>query len=419
MHHFHYRGDDLYCEEVPITRIAAEVGTPAYVYSHATLSRHFAVLDQAFTGIPHLICFAMKANANLAVLRLFADMGGGLDVVSGGELFRGLQAGVPPERIVFAGVGKSREEISYALKSDILMFNVESGQELRLINEVAAGMGVRARVALRVNPDVDPRTHPYISTGLKQSKFGIDIPQAVEEYEAAKTLPALEVVGIHQHIGSQITQLQPFVDSLGKTAGLVRRLREQGTDIRYIDVGGGLGITYKDEEPPLPVEFAQALIGVVRDLGATVVLEPGRVLVGNAGVLVTRVLYTKQTPAKSFVVVDAGMNDLARPSLYGSYHGIQPVRQARGRPEVTVDVVGPICESGDFLAKDRSLPRFEPGELMAVMSAGAYGHTMSSNYNARPRAPEVMVRGSRYFVVRERESFEDLIRGERTLDDLA
>lgn len=419
MHHFHYRGDDLYCEDVPVSRIAAQVGTPLYIYSHATLTRHFQVFDQAFAAVPHLVCFAMKANANLAVLRLFTDLGGGLDVVSGGELYRGLRAGVPPQRIVFAGVGKSREEITYALKSDILMFNVESGQELRLIGEVAAEMGVRARVALRVNPDVDPRTHPYISTGLKQSKFGIDIAQAVEEYEAARSLPWLEVVGIHQHIGSQITDVRPFVDALEKTASLVGRLREQGTNIRYLDVGGGLGITYKDEEPPLPDEFARALIGVIRDLGATVILEPGRVLVGNAGILVTQVLYTKRTPAKSFLVVDAGMNDLIRPSLYGSYHGIQPVRQEQGRLPVVVDVVGPICESGDFLAKDRELPRFEPGELMAVMSAGAYGHTMASNYNARPRPPEVMVRGDQYYVVRERESFEDLVHGERTLDELA
>jgi diaminopimelate decarboxylase len=418
MHHFQYRGDDLYCEEVPVARIASEVGTPAYVYSHATLTRHFRVFDEAFAGVPHLICFASKANANLAVLKLFSDLGGGLDVVSGGELFRGLRVGVPPQRIVFAGVGKSRDEIAYALKSDILMFNVESGQELRLIHEVAAGMGMRARVALRVNPDVDPKTHPYISTGLKKSKFGIDIGQAITEYEAALTLPALEMVGIHQHIGSQITEIGPFVDSLGKTAALVRTLRERGTPIRYLDVGGGLGITYKDEDPPLPAAFARALIGVIRDLDVTLVLEPGRVLVGNAGVLVTRVLYTKQSPAKSFVVVDAGMNDLARPSLYGSYHAIQPVRRAGGRPEVTVDVVGPICESGDFLAKDRALPRCEPGELLAVMSAGAYGHTMSSNYNARPRAPEVLVRGDRSYVVRERESFEDLVRGERTLDEL-
>jgi diaminopimelate decarboxylase len=418
MHHFHYRGDDLYCEEVPASRIASEVGTPAYIYSHATLTRHFQVFDQAFASVPHLVCFALKANANLAVLKLFSDLGGGLDVVSAGELFRGLKAGVSPQRIVYAGVGKSRNEIAYALKADILMFNVESGQELRLIHEVASGMGAKARVALRVNPDVDPKTHPYISTGLKKSKFGIDIGQALEEYEAAKALSSLEVVGIHQHIGSQITEIGPFVDSLEKTAALVRTLRERGTEIRYLDVGGGLGITYKDEEPPLPSEFAQALIEVIRDLDVTVVLEPGRVLVGNAGILVTRILYTKQTPAKNFLVVDAGMNDLARPSLYGSYHAIQPVRQSQGRPEVTVDVVGPICESGDFLAKDRALARCEPGELLAVMSAGAYGHTMSSNYNARPRAPEVMVRGDRYFVVRERETFDDLIRGERTLDEL-
>src|SRR5574341_1885717 len=419
MHHFQYRGDDLYCEEVPISRIASEVGTPVYIYSHATLTRHFRVFDEAFARVPHLICFALKANANLAVLKLFADLGGGLDVVSGGELFRGLRVGVPPQRIVFAGVGKSHDEIAYALKSDILMFNVESGQELRLIHEVAAGMGMRARIALRVNPDVDPKTHPYISTGLKKRKFGIDIGQALEEYGTAQSLPGLEVVGIKQHIGSQITEIDPFVDSLGKTAALVRTLRERGTNVRYLAVGGGLGITYKDEEPPLPAEFAQALIEVIRDLDVTLVLEPGRVLAGNAGILVTRVLYTKQSPAKNFVVVDAGMNDLARPSLYGSYHGIQPVQRAAGRPVVTVDVVGPICESGDFLAKDRALAQCEPGELLAVMSAGAYGHTMSSNYNARPRAPEVMLHGDRISLVRERETFEDLVRGERTLGEIS
>lgn len=416
MHYFQHHRDDLYCEDVPVARIAEEVGTPVYIYSHATLTRHFQALDEAFSFVPHLICFALKANANLAVLKLFADLGGGLDVVSGGELYRGLAAGVPPQRIVYAGVGKTREEIAYALKSGILMFNVESDQELRRINEIAVELGCTARIALRVNPDVDPKTHPYIATGLKQSKFGIDIGRALEEYEAAKKLPALEVVGIHQHIGSQITKIQPFVDSLTRTVGLVRQLREQGTDIRYIDIGGGLGITYNDETPPLPLEFAQALVGVIRDLGATVILEPGRVLVGNGGILVTRVLYTKQSPTKNFVVVDAGMNDLARPSLYGSYHAIWRVHRVPGRDEVTVDVVGPICESGDFLAKDRVLPRFEPGELMAVMSAGAYGHTMSSNYNARPRTPEVIVRGDRYYVVRERETYADLVRGERTLE---
>ena len=263
---------------------------------------------------------------------------------------------------------------------------------------------------------MDPKTHPYIATGLRQSKFGIDFGQAVAEYQSVKHLPALEMMGVHQHIGSQITEIQPFVDSLTRTADLVRQLREHGADIRYIDVGGGLGITYNEETPPLPAEFAQALIGVVRGLGVTVILEPGRVLVGNAGILVTRVLYTKQSPVKNFVVVDAGMNDLVRPSLYGAYHAIWRVHRVPGRDEVTVDVVGPICESGDFLAKDRVLARFEPGELMAVMSAGAYGHTMSSNYNARPRLPEVMVHGDRYTVIRQRETYADLIRGERTLE---
>jgi len=418
MHHFQHRGDDLYCEDVPVARIVEAVGTPAYIYSHATLTRHYRMLDEAFQVVPHLICFALKANANLAVLKLFADLGGGMDVVSGGELYRALRAGVAPDRIVYAGVGKTREEIADALKANILMFNVESDQELRTINAVAAELGLRARVALRVNPDVDPKTHPYIATGLKQSKFGIDIHRALEEYAAAARMASIDVVGIHQHIGSQITSIQPFVDSLTRTAGLVRQLRGQGTHIRYIDIGGGLGITYQDETPPLPGEFARALIDVIKDLDATVVLEPGRLLVGNAGILVTRVLYTKQSPVKNFLIVDAGMNDLARPSLYGSYHAIWRARCVPGREEIIADVVGPICESGDFLAKERLLPRFEPGELMAIMSAGAYGHTMSSNYNARPRAPEVMVRGDRFFVVRERESYADLMRGEHTLEEV-
>jgi diaminopimelate decarboxylase len=415
MQQFRYRGDELFCEEVPVTRIAADVGTPAYIYSHAALTQQFRALDAAFAGTPHLICFALKANANLAVLRLFGDLGGGLDVVSGGELFRGLRAGVPAQRIVYAGVGKTRDEIAFALKSNILMFNAESEQELAVIGAVAAEMGVQARIALRVNPDVDPKTHPYISTGLKQSKFGIDIGRALGLYEQARRLPALELVGIHQHIGSQITTLQPFVDSLQKSVGLVRQLRERGAAIRYLNIGGGLGIRYKDEAPPPPADYAQALLRVVGELDVTLVLEPGRVLVGEAGILLSRVLYTKETSAKRFLVMDAGMNDLARPSLYGSHHGIQPVRRTAGRPEITADVVGPICESGDFLARERSLAAFEPGELMAVMSAGAYGHTMSSNYNARPRAPEVMVRGDRYEVVRARETYEDLVRGERTL----
>ncbi len=418
MHHFQYRDEQLLCEEVPIERIAEEVGTPFYLYSHATLTHHFRVFDQAFDGIPHLICFAMKANSNLAIVKLFADLGGGADVVSGGELYRALKAGIPPRRVVFAGVGKTRDEMDYALKSDILMFNVESPQELLLLNEVAGSMGVKARAALRINPDVDPKTHPYISTGLRKSKFGIDISMAMEEYRVAKELPHIQVVGVHQHIGSQITEVTPFVDGLAKIAELIGKLQLQGFIIDYLDVGGGLGITYKDENPPVPRVFAEALIAVVKDLGCTIVLEPGRVIVGNAGVLVTRVLYNKSTPEKHFVVVDAGMNDLIRPSLYGSYHSILPVRRKDGRETVVADVVGPVCESGDFLAKDRSLPLPEPGELLAVMSAGAYGYTMSSNYNSRPRPPEIMVKNDRHFVVRERESYEDLIRGERILTDL-
>lgn len=418
MHHFQYRDDVLHCEEVPLPMIAREVGTPFYCYSHATLTRHFRVFDEAFASIPHLICFALKANSNLSILKLFGGMGGGADVVSGGELFRALRAGIPPDRIVYAGVGKSREEIAYALKSDILMFNVESAQELQVISDVASNMGVEARVALRINPDVDPRTHPYISTGLQKSKFGIDISQAVEAYELARELPRVRVVGIHQHIGSQITEVGPFVDALAKIAALIPELRALGVDIRYLDVGGGLGITYKDEEPPIPRVFAEALIGVVKDLDCTIVLEPGRVIVGNAGILVTRVLYTKRTASKDFVVVDAGMNDLIRPSLYGSYHAIIPVHRVEGTPNLTADVVGPICESGDFLAKDRELPAVQPGDLLAVMSAGAYGFTMASNYNARPRLPEVLGKGDRYLVIRRRESYEDLIRGEEIPEEL-
>ena len=418
MHHFQYRDDHLMCEEVSIERIAEEVGTPFYLYSHATLAHHFQVFDQAFADIPHLVCFAMKANSNVATLKLFADLGSGADVVSGGELYRALRAGIPPNRIVFAGVGKTREEMGFALKSDILMFNVESPQELRLLNDVAGAMGTKARVALRINPNVDPNTHPYIATGLKKSKFGIDISLAMEEYQVAKELPHIEVVGVHQHIGSQITEIAPFVDSLVKVADLIAKLRDHGFAIKYLDVGGGLGITYKDEDPPVPRVFAEAMIAVIKDLGCTIVLEPGRVIVGNAGVLVTKVLYDKRTPAKHFIVVDAGMNDLIRPSLYGSFHSILPARQEAGRETVVADVVGPVCESGDFLAKDRSMPAPEPGELLVVMSAGAYGYTMSSSYNSRPRPPEIMVKGDRYFTIRERESYEDLIRGERALPDL-
>jgi diaminopimelate decarboxylase len=413
MHDFQYRNRELYCEDVPIRQIAQEVGTPFYLYSHHTLLHHFQVFDSAFSPIRHLVCFALKANSNLAILRIFAQEGAGADVVSGGEIYRALKAGIPAERIVYAGVGKSREEIEFALRSRILIFNVESSSELALINEIAKELGTHAQVALRINPDVDPQTHPYIATGLKRNKFGIDISMALEEYQAAMEMDHIKVIGVHQHIGSQITEVAPFVDSLTKIAGLIRTLRERGIPIQFLDVGGGLGITYYKENPPTPRVFAESLIAVIQDLNCTIVLEPGRVIVGNAGILVTKVLYLKKSAQKNFVIVDAGMNDLVRPSLYGSYHSILPIVQRDEEGSLVADVVGPICESGDFLAKDRKLPSLAQGELLAVMSAGAYGFSMSSNYNSRPRLPEVLVRGGETHLLRERETWTDLIRGER------
>ncbi len=418
MHHFHYVDNELYCEEVPIQRIAKEVGTPFYLYSHATLKMHFKAFDGAFTDIRHLTCFSMKSNSNLAVVRLFALEGGGADIVSGGELYRALKAGVDPQKIVFSGVGKRPEDLAYGLQSGILMFNTESSQEIERLNAIAGDMGKKARIALRVNPDVDPVTHPYISTGLRENKFGIDIREAPEQYTKAAQMPHLEITGISCHIGSQLTQVDPFIESLRKLLWLVEVLRNAGISIEYLDLGGGLGITYSDEEPPHPAEYAQAIKGEVKDMDLTLLFEPGRVITGNAGILVTKVLYTKSTAEKNFLIVDAAMNDLIRPSLYSSYHAIEPVVK-RDRAKIKADVVGPICESGDFLAKDRELDAMEPDELMAVMSAGAYGFTMSSNYNSRPRVAEVMVRGEQFYIVRERETYEDLIRGERIPEFLA
>jgi diaminopimelate decarboxylase len=412
MNHFHYQDEQLYCEETPVAAIAAEVGTPFYLYSHRTLEHHFRVFDSAFVEVPHITCFAVKANSNTAILRLFVGAGGGLDLVSGGELFRALKAGADPAKIVYSGVGKRDDEIDFALKTGILMFNVESEQELETINDRALRLGVRAGIGLRVNPDVDPQTHPHISTGLKENKFGIDVERSLAAYRRAATLKGLDIKGVSCHIGSQVTKLTPFIDALGCLKDLIRRLRGEGIAIRYLDLGGGLGITYNRETPPPPAEYARAILDASRELDCTFIFEPGRVIVGNAGILVCRVLYTKRNDQKRFIIVDAGMNDLTRPSLYGSYHQIQPVKRAL-REEITADVVGPICESGDFLAKGREMLGFERGELMAVMSAGAYGFSMSSNYNSRPRVAEVLVQGDRCHLIRERETYEDLIRGER------
>jgi diaminopimelate decarboxylase len=411
MHFFEYKNHQLHCEGIPIEQIAGKVGTPFYLYSYHTLVRHFTVFDKAFNGIPHLVCYSAKANSNLSLLRLFVSLGGGVDVVSGGELYRALKGGADPQKIVFSGVGKRVDEIEYALKMGILMFNIESSQEIQLINEVAGRIGKKANVAIRVNPDIDPKTHPYISTGLKQNKFGIDILRAQMAYCLASQLPHLKIVGIDCHIGSQLIEVEPIIEALRKLKQLVEDLRKEGMEIHYLDLGGGLGITYEDEEPPHPMEYASSILEEIKGFGCTLILEPGRVIVGNAGILVSKVLYTKENEEKRFVIVDAGMNDLVRPSYYGSYHQILPVKEET-REEIVADVVGPICESSDFLAKGRKMPKVNPGELIAVMSAGAYGFSMSTNYNSRPRVAEVIVRDDQMFVIRRRENYEDLIRGE-------
>ena len=412
MHHFQYQADELYAESVAIKDIVGKVGSPVYIYSHATLERHFRAFDDAFTAVPHTICYSLKANSNQSVLKTFFNLGGGVDIVSGGELYRALVAGVDPRKVVYSGVGKKDDEIEYALNTGILMFNVESEQELTRISEIASRMGKTAGIAIRVNPDVDPGTHPYITTGLKNAKFGITIDRAIAEYRRAKDLPGIEVLGIDCHIGSQLTKVTPFVDSIEKLKKVIVALREMGLDPKYFDVGGGLGIQYNDEEPPLPADYGREIAAATKGLGMHLIFEPGRNLVGNAGILVAQCLYTKARDEKNFIMIDAGMNDLARPALYGSFHGVQAVHKDQDGM-IVADIVGPICESGDFLVKDREVPMFRRGDLMAFMSAGAYGFTMSSSYNSRPRVAEVMVKGSAFEVVRERETVEELTKGEK------
>ncbi|HID70475.1 MAG TPA: diaminopimelate decarboxylase [Desulfobacterales bacterium] len=415
MNHFEYKDGELFCEEVPVSQIASEVGTPFYLYSKATLTRHFQAFDSGFEDIDHITCFAVKSCSNIAVLSLFGNLGGGADIVSGGELFRALKAGMDPKQIIYSGVGKTEEELRYGMESGILLFNVESEQELHRLNKVAGDMGMKAPVAFRVNPDVDPKTHAYISTGLAKNKFGIPINEALDLYKQAAEMENIEVKGVSCHIGSQLTLISPFVETLRKLKNFVGRLTDNGINIDYIDIGGGVGITYDDEEPPHPQEYAKAIKEELTDLKITLILEPGRVIVGNAGIMVTEVQYTKTNRGgekeKNFVVVDAGMNDLTRPSLYGAYHTIQPVKENNGASQV-VDIVGPICETTDFLAKNRDFPEVKQGDLLAVMSAGAYGFTMASTYNSRPRGAEVMVSGNDFEVIRARETRESLIQGE-------
>jgi diaminopimelate decarboxylase len=411
MNHFVRKGGALLAEGVSLERLAEQVGTPAYVYSRATLERHVRVLRDAFHGPDRLICYSVKASSNLALLRLFAQRGLGFDIVSGGELQRVLKAGGAPSRVVFSGVGKTKDEMAAALNAGILMFNVESAAELLALDAVGRRLGRRAPFSLRVNPDVDARTHRYIATGLKTSKFGVPFAEALELYHRARRMTGVKAIGLDCHIGSQLTELAPVREAVKKVAGLFRALNAEGLGLTHLDVGGGIGIRYTHERPPTLEAWAHAVLQPLRGLGATLVLEPGRVIVGNAALLLTRVLYLKRAPHKSFVIVDAGMNDLLRPALYEAHHDIVPVRPRKGR-RAALDVVGPVCESADVLGAARRLPPLEPGDLLAVMTAGAYGMSMSSTYNSRPRPAEVLVDGRRFRVVRRRETTEDLWRGE-------
>ena len=410
MDDFHYGEGGLRCEDVALSEIAEGAGTPTYVYSHAALEKAYRELDEAFSGLDHLVCYAVKANGNLAVLRSLASFGAGADIVSGGELYRVMKAGFDPKKVVFAGVGKTEDELMAGLGERILLFNVESASELENLERFAIRHGKKARVSLRVNPDVDPDTHAHVATGQGTSKFGIPVDEALALAERVEEYRSIDLIGVHQHIGSQITKLAPYTESIEKSAGLIEELKRRGFDIKYFNIGGGLGIRYKDEEVPTPKELVDAIRPVLEATGAKILCEMGRYIAGNAGVLLTRVIYRKRSGDKSFLVADAGMNDLLRPSLYDAYHEVRSVKE--GAAKAPADLVGPVCESGDYLARDRNLPDIAEGDLLALMGAGAYGFSMASNYNSRPRPAEILVRGDRWAVVRERESYADLVKGE-------
>lgn len=411
MNYFEYKNGELYGDDVPVTKIAQAVGTPVYIYSYKTLERHFHVFDGAFKSVPHITCYSCKANSNIAILRIMGTLGGGTDIVSGGELFRALRAGIQPQKIVFSGVGKTDEEIKSAVKASILMINVESADELVAARRVAKRMRRKVPLSVRVNPQIDAKTHPYITTGLKKNKFGVLWDEAHALYLKMKADPYLDPIGISSHIGSQILELGPFIEAVQSLKKMVLQLREDGIPIAYIDIGGGLGITYKDELPPQPGDYGKVIEQELKRMNLTIILEPGRVLVGNSGILVTKLLYRKKGPGKTFYIVDGAMNDLVRPAFYDAYHEVIPVNRKTGTG-IKTDIVGPICESGDFFAKDRNIADLERGELLAIMGAGAYGFSMSSNYNSRRRAAEVLVKDNDFFVIRKREAFRDLIRGE-------
>jgi diaminopimelate decarboxylase len=417
---FSYRRDELHCEGVSLTKIADEVGTPTYVYSRGELVRAYRAFDDALGELPHRICYSVKANSSLGILAVLAKLGAGADIVSAGELYRWQQAGGDPRKVVFSGVGKTDAELRAGLDADIAAFNVESAEELTALDRVAVAAGKRARVALRVNPDVDPQTHPYIATGLKQNKFGVSMKEAPALFARAAKLPGIELVGVDCHIGSQLTKTSPFADAIARLVDLIHGLERDGIKIRHLDIGGGLGIDYGkgDAPPPSPADYGAAIraaLAPLASLGVTLICEPGRVIVGAAGALLARVIYRKRNEDKHFTIVDAAMNDLMRPALYGSYHPVSPVRDP-ARTAIITDVVGPICETGDFLARDCHLPVLDAGELISIGCAGAYGAAMSSNYNTRPRAPEVLVDGDRYTVIRDRETLAHLLAGERVAE---
>ncbi|SFM01430.1 diaminopimelate decarboxylase [Marinobacter zhejiangensis] len=416
MDYFNYRSGELFAEDVPVADIAARFGTPAYVYSRATLERHYRAYDEALSGRSRLICYAVKANSNLAVLNVLARLGAGFDIVSAGELERVIRAGGDPAKVVFSGVGKQPWEMRKALEAGVHCFNVESDTELDRLNEVAGELGVRAPVSLRVNPDVDAGTHPYISTGLKENKFGVDIGQAPDIYARANAMPNLEVIGVDCHIGSQLTTVEPFLDALDRVLALIDQLAEQGIRIRHLDMGGGLGVRYNQEQPPEPAEYVAKLAERLGDRDLKLVLEPGRSIAANAGILVTKVEFLKCTDQRNFAIIDAAMNDLIRPALYSAWQEIVPVVQRDDVEEKAWDLVGPVCETGDFLGKDRALS-LAPGDLLAVRSAGAYGFVMASNYNTRNRPPELMVDGDQVHVVRRRETLDDQLAPESCLPE--
>jgi diaminopimelate decarboxylase len=413
MNYFTYRKDELYCEDVPIKKIVAAVGTPLYIYSYRTFERHFRVFDNAFRKIPHLVCYSCKANANGSLLRTIKKLGGGADIVSGGELYKALRAGIPHDKIVFSGVGKTEEELKAAIKANILMINIESEGELAMLKKLSKKMKRKVSVSIRVNPEIDPKTHPYITTGLKKNKFGVLWNDARRLYREIAEEEYLTAAGMSSHIGSQILELTPFMEAVRSLKSMIQELRGDGVLLTMIDIGGGLGIAYKDELPPLPEEYAKVIEKEIKGMGLRLILEPGRVLVGNSGIFVTKVLYVKKVPEKTFYVVDGAMNDLVRPSLYNAYHEIKPVEEKKDGA-IKADFVGPICESGDFLAKDREIAQLFQDDLIAMFGAGAYGYSMSSNYNARRRAPEVLVKDRDFFVVKKRETFGDLVKGEST-----